>query len=93
MEAIEPYTMPVITILCYGVCYVVKKTAGQSVERFIPLLAGALGIACAVVTSFSSGITTENVVSIVCTGLVSGLAATGAWEVYKKGLKGAAEDA
>lgn len=90
MEYLEPYVMPVIAVLCYGVCYVVKHTAGEAVNRYVPLIAGVLGIACSVVTSFAGGITTDNVVSVVCTGLVSGLAATGAWELYK-GAKGAHE--
>lgn len=83
MEFLEPYVMPVIAVLCYGVCYVVKKTAGEKVDRYVPLIAGVLGIVCSVVTSFTGGINTDNIVSIVCTGLVSGLAATGAWELYK----------
>lgn len=90
MEFLEPYIMPVIAVLCYGVCYMVKNTAGEKVDRYVPLIAGVLGIACSVVTSFTGGITTDNIVSIVCTGLVSGLAATGAWELYK-GAKSAHE--
>ena len=86
-EIVSPYVMPVIVVVVYCVCYVVNKTAGSSIAKYVPLIAAILGVACSVVVSFAAGITTDNVVEIIAQGLVSGLAATGVWELYKNATK------
>ena len=64
-----------ITVICYLVAQVVKATALDN--KWLPILCGAAG---AVMPEFPAG----DVVTAVAVGIVSGLAATGANQVYKQ---------
>lgn len=69
----------VIMGICLCVGYIVKNTIpGEKINRFIPLIAGGLGLILAIVSNL------DNLsLNIILTGLVSGLASTGVYEVYK----------
>lgn len=88
-ELVADFIQPVAVVVCYCICYVINQTCGEGVKRFVPLIAALLGVACCVVTNIAGGITTDTAVQVVAQGLVSGLAATGVWELYKGVLKSA----
>lgn len=72
-----------ITVICYLVAQVIKATALDN--KWLPILCGAAGAALGVVglyvmPEFPAG----DVVTAVAVGIVSGLAATGANQVYKQ---------
>lgn len=72
-----------ITVICYLVAQIVKATALDN--KWLPILCGAAGAALGVVglyvmPEFPAG----DVVTAVAVGIVSGLAATGANQVYKQ---------
>lgn len=68
----------VIVIICAAVGYIIKNFLPDSLNNFIPLFSGVLGvfIACWAVSAFTP--------EVLATGLVSGLAATGCYELVKK---------
>ena len=72
-----------ITVICYLVAQVVKATALDN--KWLPILCGAAGavlgeVGLYVMPEFPAG----DVVTAVAVGIVSGLAATGANQVYKQ---------
>ena len=72
-----------ITVICYLVAQIVKATALDN--KWLPILCGATGAVLGVVglyvmPEFPAG----DVVTAVAVGIVSGLAATGANQVYKQ---------
>lgn len=72
-----------ITVICYLVAQVIKATALNN--KWLPILCGATGAVLGVVglyvmPEFPAG----DVVTAVAVGIVSGLAATGANQVYKQ---------
>ena len=68
-----------ITVICYLVAQVVKATALNN--KWLPILCGAAGaVGLYVMPEFPAG----DVVTAVAVGIVSGLAATGANQVYKQ---------
>lgn len=83
-EVMDAMASPVIVVLCLCVCQIVKRAADdERVSRWLPLGAGVLGVAASCVMATSTGIGTDNAVQVVVTGLVSGLAATGLFELGK----------
>lgn len=78
MEFLTQYLSVVIVIICAAVGYIIKNFLPDSLNNFIPLFSGALGvfIACWAVSDFTP--------EVLATGLVSGLAATGCYELVKK---------
>lgn len=72
-----------ITVICYLVAQVVKATALDN--KWLPILCGAAGAVLGVVGLYTMpGFPAEDVVTAVAVGIVSGLAATGANQVYKQ---------
>jgi len=87
MEIFMQYLMPVAAVICAVVCYVAKTAIGsERFDRFIPLCSAILGLV--IVAWASGGFTPE----IVAQGLVSGLAATGMYELVKQFIKIAGQD-
>lgn len=73
-----------ITVICYLAAQVVKATALDN--KWLPVICGVLGGALGVVC-FALGIPdfpASDYVTAVAVGIVSGLAATGANQVYKQ---------
>ena len=72
-----------ITVICYLVAQIVKATALDN--KWLPILCGAAGAVLGVVGLYTMpGFPAEDVVTAVAVGIVSGLAATGANQVYKQ---------
>lgn len=79
MEIFTQYIMPVAAVICAVVCYIAKTAINsERFDRFIPLCSAILGLI--IVAWASQGFTPE----IVAQGLVSGLAATGMYELVKQ---------
>ena len=80
MEMFNAYIVPVTLIVCLCVGYIVKHfVPTDKVNKFIPLIVGALGV---FVTVWNSGWTVTP--DIIAIGLVSGLASTGMHELFKQ---------
>lgn len=79
MEFLENYIVLVILGICLCVGYIIKNLIqSDKINRFIPLIMGALGLAlnCWLSLSFSP--------ETILGGLISGLASTGMHEAFKK---------
>ena len=91
LSSISTYLVPGIVILCLCVGYIVKNLVpNDSVNRFIPLIAGVLGLAASVFTAATTGAAIT--VDVCVAGLVSGLASTGLYEGFRN-LIGSKPDA
>ena len=81
-------TIPVITSIVYVIIDIIKKATNNNEKflRFIPLVAGALGIICGIVSFyFIPGVlNTDNVFVAIIVGAASGLAATGTNQIIKQ---------
>ena len=81
MEFLNDYIVLVVLGICLCVGYIIKNVLpGEKLNRFIPLIMGALGIAVNV--WFAGALSPE----IVLAGLVSGLASTGLYEMFHQFL-------
>lgn len=80
MEMFNAYIVPVVLIICLSVGYIIKHLIpSDNINRFIPLICGVLGVFISV---WNAGwIVTPEIIVI---GLVSGLASTGAHELFKQ---------
>lgn len=74
---IELYYMPVVAAICFGVGYVLKHWLPTD-NKWIPTVGAVLG---AVLGCLACG---EASVEAVAKGIISGLAATGAYELYNQ---------
>lgn len=82
MDIFAPYIMPVAMVICAIVCYILKNLVQtEKFDRFIPLISAIIGLIIVVWTTLS--FTPETVAQ----GLVSGLAATGMYELVKQFTK------
>lgn len=75
--------IPVITVICFLVAEGVKATPLDN--KWLPIICGAIGgvlgvVAMLVMPEFPS----NDVLTSIAIGIVSGLAATGAHQVYKQ---------
>ena len=72
---IDVYYMPVVAAICFGVGYVIKHWLPND-NKWIPTVGGILGavLGCLACHEIS--------VEAVAKGIISGLAATGAYELY-----------
>ena len=72
-----------ITVICYLAAQAIKATPLDN--KWLPVICGALGgILGAVAMYVMPGYPAEDVLTAVAVGIVSGLAATGANQVYKQ---------
>lgn len=79
-----------ITVLCYLVGMGVK--ASPLDNKFIPIVCGGLGVILGIVALFvMPDFPANDVITAAAVGVVSGLAATGADQIYKQ-LKGDTTD-
>ena len=82
LSSISTYLVPGIVILCLCVGYIVKNLIpNDSVNRFIPLIAGILGLVASVFTAITAGAAIT--IDVCVAGLVSGLASTGLYEGFR----------
>lgn len=83
LSFIADYISPIALVLCLCVGYVIKHLVpNEEVNRWIPLIAAALGVAVVAWATWS--LTPETVVA----GLVSGLASTGLYEAFRNLIGG-----
>jgi len=83
MEMLGIAAIPVITIICFLVAEAVKATALDT--KWLPIICGVCGgilgvVALKVMPEFPA----VDVLTAIAIGIVSGLAATGAHQVYKQ---------
>ncbi|MFZ2537992.1 MAG: phage holin family protein [Oscillospiraceae bacterium] len=79
MEFLQEYIVVVVMAICLCIGYIIKNVVpSKEVNKYIPLIMGALGVLINVwlnAWAFTP--------IILLGGLASGLASTGAFEVYK----------
>ena len=86
---ITEYVVMITAVTVCAICFIIKQFLNETQERFIPLLAGILGVL------FNWWVFATMTPTVFTQGLVSGLGATGMWEVIKlpmKKLEGGAND-
>lgn len=82
MEFLEQFTLPAVVTICLCVGYILKNIVPtEKIDRFIPLIAGLLGVAITVWSEMA--ISPE----VLLTGLASGLASTGLYEAFHQFIK------
>lgn len=75
---------PIIIGICLCIGYVIKNIyTNDKINKYIPLIMACLGLVMSVCTNLDK-ITLE----VILTGLFSGLASTGMYEVFKNLIKG-----
>ena len=82
MDFLAQFTLPAVVALCLCVGYILKNLVPtEKINRFIPLIAGLLGVAITVWSEMA--VSPE----ILLTGLASGLASTGLYEAFHQFIK------
>lgn len=83
MDILGIAAIPVITVICFLVAEAVKATALDN--KWLPIICGACGGALGVVAMFiMPEFPGKDYLTAIAIGIVSGLAATGAHQVYKQ---------
>ena len=79
-------SVPAITILCYLAAQLYKAFINRNLYKHIPVVCMAAGLILGVASYFASPgfIPAENVIVAAAIGVVSGGAATGVNQMYKK---------
>lgn len=73
------YINPAILGVCLLTGYVLKTAFDKFPNKYIPLFALVLGTVITIAINFKTGITIENVLA----GMISGLASTGLYEMLR----------
>lgn len=90
MEMLSEFiAIPAIVVIVYLIAEGVKLFNLDNLNRAIPVICGCAGAVLAVLGYFTAPdmIPAENIYTAIAIGIVSGLAATGANQIYKQ-LKG-----
>lgn len=75
-----------ITVICYLIAQAIKATPLEN--KWLPIISGAVGGVLGVVGFYvMPDFPADDIITAVSVGIVSGLAATGAHQIYKQ-LKG-----
>ena len=84
MDILGIAAIPAITVICFLIAEAIKATALDN--KWLPVICGALGGILGVVALYISPeiIPSTDVLTSIAIGIVSGLAATGAHQVYKQ---------
>ena len=85
----EFVSVPAIVVVCYLIGMCIKTFANEKGERFIPCICGICGGILGVVVFFTipGFIGANNWITALAIGIVSGLASTGANQIYKQFTK------
>lgn len=77
---------PAIAVICFFVGFACKKFNNETLTRFIPVICGILGAILGIVAfiTLPEYIGAANWLCAVAIGIISGLSATGAHQVYKQ---------
>ena len=87
LSSISTMIMPTILVLGLCVGYIVKNLVpNDSVNRFIPLIVGVVGLVAGVVSAITTG--TPVTLELIVGSLVSGLASTAVYEQFKNLMSG-----
>lgn len=82
MEFLNEFMLPVVLGICLCVGFVVKKWVKDVDNKYIPTICAVLGVLLSIWMS-NWAVTPQ----IVLSGLVSGLSATGGYELFKQYLE------
>ena len=92
MEYLGIASIPAITVIAFLAATLIKATALDN--KWLPVICGALGGILGVVGLYvMPEFPAQDILSAIAVGIVSGLAATGAHQIYKQLSEGADEDA
>lgn len=82
----EFISVPAIVVICAFIAEVFKKVTPEKYDKWIPCICGVCGIILSLSAFYTIAdyIPATNWLSAVAVGVVSGLAATGANQVYKQ---------
>lgn len=85
----EFVSVPAIMVICAFIGGVWKKVTPENLDKWIPCLCGVCGIILSLLAFYtiSDYIPANNWLSAIAVGVTSGLAATGANQVYKQFTK------
>lgn len=87
LETLGIATYPVITIIVFLACELVKAT--ELDNKWLPVIAGSFGGALGVVAMYvMKDFIAQDPLTAIAIGIMSGLAATGAHQVVKQLIKG-----
>lgn len=82
LSSISTMIMPTILVLCLCVGYILKNLIpNDSVNRFIPLIVGVVGLVAGVVSATTTG--TPITLELIVGSLVSGLSSVAVYEQFK----------
>ena len=83
LENLGITALPVITVICFLAAEAVKATALDN--KWLPIICGALGGVLGVVAMFiMPDFPGKDYLTAIAIGIMSGLAATGAHQIYKQ---------
>lgn len=82
----EFVSVPAIVVVCYFVGMIAKTFFNEKAERFIPVICGLCGAILGIVVFYTipDFIGATNWITALAIGIVSGLSATGANQIYKQ---------
>ena len=69
----------IVVGICLCVGYIIKTSFDFVPNKYIPLIVGILGLVTKILMSLNTGINAE----VILSGLFSGLASTGLYEMFK----------
>lgn len=82
----EFVAFPAIVVICYLVGLTLKTVGNDYFDKFIPVICGAVGAILGLVMfmTIPNFIPADNWAKAIAIGIVSGLSATGANQIYKQ---------
>lgn len=90
MDFLGIVSVAAITVIAFLIAETVKATALDS--KWLPVICGVVGAILGVVgMQVMPDFPADNILTAIAVGIVSGLAATGAHQIYKQQMKGAHE--
>lgn len=79
ISVLTQYVSIVVVGICLCVGYIIKNSLDFIPNKYIPLIMGVLGLTLNILINLSSGINAD----VILVGLLSGLASTGMYEMFK----------
>lgn len=79
ISVLTQYFSIIVVGICLCVGYIIKNSLDFIPNKYIPLIMGVLGLIINILINLSTGITAE----VILTGLFSGLASTGLYEMFR----------
>lgn len=79
LSVLTQYLDLIVVGICLCVGYMIKTGFDHIPNKYIPLIVGILGLTIKILMSINTGINGE----VILSGLLSGLASTGMYEMFK----------